>query len=312
MLVLPDRPLELPTRTVFPAIPGLSPALTAPADHYVVDIAIEDPVVDVGKWTLEVTGLVDEPLSLTLDALQRDFELVEEVSVLTCVSNPVGGPLVGSSRWTGVRLGDVLRRSQPRPTSVEVVLRCADGYDVSVPLARALESSALLAIGHEGRLLRQEHGFPCRLRVPALYGMMNAKWIEEVRLVDVPHRSYWTERGWSDVAEVRTQSRVDVPRQAAVGRRTWIAGVAWAGTSGISGVEVSVDGGANWRPARLRRTIAAHAWTRWALEWLPERRGIQRVACRAIAGDGTRQDARRRPPHPAGATGYHEVDVTVS
>ncbi len=160
LLVLPDRPPALPSRAVFPAIPGLSPELTAPADHYVVDIDIEDPVVDVGKWTLEVTGLVDEPLSLTLDALQRDFELVEEVSVLTCVSNPVGGPLVGSSRWTGVRLGDVLRRSQPRPTSVEVVLRCADGYDVSVPLARALESSALLAIGHEGRLLRQEHGFP--------------------------------------------------------------------------------------------------------------------------------------------------------
>ena len=110
LLVLPDRPLALPSRAVFPAIPGLSPELTAPADHYVVDIDIEDPVVDVGQWTLEVTGLVDEPLSLTLDALQRDFELVEEASVLTCVQSrgwPAGGLLTLDGRASGRRAAAV-------------------------------------------------------------------------------------------------------------------------------------------------------------------------------------------------------------
>ncbi len=195
---------------------------------------------------------------------------------------------------------------------MDVVLRCADGYEVSIPLAHALEPSTMLAIGHEGRPLRQEHGFPCRVRVPSLYGMMNAKWIVEIRLLGSDHRSYWTERGWSDVAEVRTQSRIDVPREAALGRRAWIAGVAWAGTRGIAAVEVSLDGGKAWRPASLRHPVAAHAWTQWALDWAPMARGVHRVACRATAGDGTRQDARSRPPHPAGATGYHEVDVTVT
>ena len=308
----PDSPAGAVDRPRFPRIEGLSEEVTATADHYVVDIDLSDPVVEAGSWQLTVEGHVEEPLALEFEALQADFDLVEEVSVLTCVSNPVGGPLIGNSAWTGVRLGDVLRRARVRPGAVDVVFRCADGYDVSIPVARALERNALLAIAQNGRPLTQAHGFPCRLRVPALYGMMNAKWIRSIEVVTENHRGYWADRGWSEIGEVRTQSRVDTPRSAAIGSQTWIAGVAWAGARGIGAVEVSVDGGRTWRAARLQRPLSGVAWTRWGLEWTPSRRGEHRVLCRATDGSGRLQDRTERRPHPAGATGYHGVTVVVT
>lgn len=309
------RPPDVPARASrggrFSDIAGLSEEVTATSDHYVVDIDLRDPVVEAGSWRLVVEGEVERPLALGFEALQDEFELVEEVSVLTCVSNTVGGPLVGNSAWTGVRLGEVLRRARPSPAAVDVVFRCADGYDVSVPLERALERSALLAIAQNGRPLTQEHGFPCRLRIPALYGMMNAKWIRSIEVVSENHRGYWADRGWSETGEVRTQSRIDTPRTASVGEPTLVAGVAWAGIRGISAVEVSLDEGETWRRAELRRPLSEVAWTQWALEWTPSRRGEQRVMCRAVDGDGTRQDWLPRRPHPDGATGYHDVSVVV-
>ena len=308
----PDVPAPAAAGGRFPQIAGLSEEVTATQDHYVVDIDLSDPVVEAGPWRLMIGGHVDEPLALSFQGLQSDFELVEEVSVLTCVSNPVGGPLVGNSAWTGIRLADVLRRAGLRAGAVDVVFRCADGYDVSIPVARALERTALLAIAQNGRPLTQAHGFPCRLRVPALYGMMNAKWIRSIEVVTENHRGYWADRGWSEIGEVRTQAQIDTPRRAAVGSPTWIAGVAWAGARRISAVEVSVDGGSTWRAAKLRRPLSDVAWTQWALEWTPSRRGEHRVLCRATDGSGRLQDREERRPHPSGASGYHEVAVAVT
>lgn len=149
--------------------------------------------------------------------------------------------------------------------------------------------------------------------MPALYGMMNAKWLERIQVVDYDYTGYWADRGCSDEGVVRTQSRIDTVSPAPrVGERSWVAGVAWAGDRGISRVEVSTDGGETWRPARLRKPLSPLAWTQWAYRFDPDRSGPHVVSCRATYGAGERQQARERPPHPSGASGYHRVTVTVA
>ncbi len=306
----PDVAAAAPTRPPFPSIPGLSPEVTSPSDHYVVDIDLLDPAVEAAGWVLRVHGLVDRPLDLGFFDLQRDFLLVEEYAVLTCISNPVGGPLVGSSSWIGVRLRDILQRVGTAPGAAKVVFRCADGYSSSIPLPAAMDSAVLLAIAQDGKPLEQHHGFPCRVRAPAFYGVKNAKWLEEIEVIGRDYRDYWTVRGWSQTAVVRTESRIDtVGTDVQTSRPTWVAGVAWAGIRGISRVEVSVDGGSTWNPALLHPPLSPYAWTQWAFRWTPARAGTYRVQSRATDGDGITQDRTRRRPHPSGASGYPEVQV---
>ena len=309
----PDAPAPVPSRPPFPEISELSDEVTPAATHYVVDIDLLDPVVQALDWTLGIGGFVDRPATLSFVELQTRFDLVEEFAVLTCVSNPVGGPLVGSSKWTGVRLPDVLTAAGLRDGAVDVVFRCADGYTESLPLERAMDPSVLLTIAQDGRPLRQEHGFPCRLRAPEVYGMKNPKWLEEIEVVGGDFRGYWEQRGWSEDATVRTESRIDtVGSDVQAGAPTWIAGVAWAGIRGISKVEVSIDGGRSWEATIMHPPLSPFAWTQWAYQWGPPRPGNYSVACRATDGRGTVQDAALRAPHPSGATGYHQVQVEVS
>ncbi|MGH2695662.1 MAG: molybdopterin-dependent oxidoreductase [Actinomycetota bacterium] len=302
-----------PSTPGFPDLPGLSPEVTAVRDHYVVDIDLLDPVVEADGWALAVRGLVDRPVDLSFAELQREFTLVEEPSVLVCISNPVGGDLVGSSRWTGVRLGEVLSRAGVREGAVDVVFRCADGYAASLPVSAAHDPGVLLAVGQNGRALEWEHGFPCRVRAPGFYGVKNPKWVEAIEVVDRAHRDYWTLRGWSEEAIVRTQSRIDVVTPApTAGRPGWIAGVAWAGTRGVADVEVSVDGGTTWRRATLSPSVSTLAWTRWAYRWVPTRPGRHTVMSRAVDRAGGIQEEVDRPPHPSGASGYHTFAVDVA
>ena len=307
------RPAKIPGRPPFPRISGLSPELTSVADHYVVDINLTKPVVDPDSWTLSVVGLVEEPLELSLEDLQGSFELVEEYSVLTCVSNEVGGPLIGNSKWTGVPLRKVLDAAGLRSDAQDLLLTGADDYTVTIRPEVAASPTALLAVAQNGEALTVEHGAPCRLRVPRLYGMMNCKWLERIEAVSADQQGYWAQRGWSDSALVRTQSRIDtVDPSPAIGGESWIAGVAWAGDRGISRVEVSTDGGGSWKRARLRRPVSPLSWSQWAFRWTPGRSGATRLAVRAADGAGELQTAARAAPHPAGATGYHEIDVEVA
>lgn len=310
----PDQSAVSVERAPFPEIAGLTAEVTSVADHYVVDIDLLDPVVEAAEWQLTVAGRVGRRLALSYEELQAQYRLVEQYSVLTCVSNEIGGNLVGSARWTGVRLADVLADAGPLPGVADVVFRCADGYSSSLPLETAKDPSVLLALGMNGRPLTWEHGFPCRIRAPSVYGVKNAKWIERIELVDRDHADYWTERGWSDAAVVRTSSRIDTMGgpDTRAGEATWIAGVAWAGARGISRVEVSLDGGGTWQEAELREPLSPLAWTQWAYRWTPGPPGSYRILCRATDGGGGLQDPAQRQPHPSGATGYHEVVADVA
>ncbi len=314
-LVAPETAAAVPERSDFPEIEGLTPEITSVDDHYVVDIDLFAPSVEADGWTLSVAGSVDRPLELSFTDLQADFEVVEEYSVLVCVSNEVGGDLIGHSRWGGVRLADVLNEAGVKAGAADVVFRAADGYSDSIPLDVALKPANLLAVSHNGHPLQQDHGFPCRVRVPSIYGMKNVKWLESIEVVDQDYRGYWQRRGWSDVAEVKTQSRIDVPvdgSSLSAGEENWIAGIAWAGERGVDKVEVSVDGGRTWQEAITREPVARHSWNQWAYRWTPQNMGEITVICRATDGEGRLQNERETPPHPAGASGLHSITVEVT
>ena len=314
-LVEPAVAATVPNRSGWPKVPGLTPEITATEDHYVVDIDLFSPAVEAEGWVLTVGGLVDSPMELTFSQLQNRFEVVEEYSVLVCVSNEVGGDLIGHSAWGGVRLADVLEAAGMNDEVVDVVFTGADGYTDSIPLEVALAPTTLLAVSQNGSPLEQDHGFPCRVRVPSIYGMKNVKWLESIELVGKDFNGYWAQRGWSDEAIIKTESRIDVPSDRASvpsGQETWIAGIAWAGDRGISRVEVSLDDGSTWEEAMLRESIAANSWHQWAYRWLPETTGQIDLLCRATDGRGKVQTAVVAPPHPAGASGYHSVSVQVS
>ncbi|MGH2697798.1 MAG: molybdopterin-dependent oxidoreductase [Actinomycetota bacterium] len=316
VLVRPGTRESLPPKgDSFPDLSGLPAEVTSAEDHYVVDVNLIKPSVEVDGWSLRVFGRVDEELSFTFEELQESFEVVQEYSVMTCISNEVGGNLIGTSLWGGVRLRDVLDAAGVREGTVDLVLRGADGYSDSIPLDVAMNEHVLIAISQNGEPLTQAHGFPCRLRVPAIYGMKNVKWLESIELVETDYQGYWMERGWSDSAVVKTESRIDVLGEdgsATVGEETWIAGIAWAGERGISKVEVSTDGGGTWERALLKDPINERMWRFWAYRWTPSTAGDLEVVCRATDGDGNVQTQREAEPHPSGASGYPARRVSVA
>lgn len=314
-LIPPVAPAVVPARADFPDIPGLTPEITSAEDHYVVDINLIPPSVEAEGWTLDVRGEVDNPTDYTFASLQSSFDVVEEFAVLTCISNEVGGELIGHSRWGGVRLSEVLEAAAVRPGAMDVVFHAADGYTDSIPLEVAMHPTVILAVSQNGEPLTQAHGFPCRVRVPAIYGMKNVKWLQAIEVVPTDFKGYWMQRGWSDEAIIDTESRIDVAGndgRARTGEETWIAGIAWAGIRGISKVEVSTDGGASWIEAMLKDPVSPISWRHWAYRWTPGAAGRTTISCRATDGEGKTQTMKHAPPHPDGATGYPATVVEVA
>jgi DMSO/TMAO reductase YedYZ molybdopterin-dependent catalytic subunit len=314
-LVAPVERAVVPVRGDFPEIAGLTPEITSVDDHYVVDINLIPPSVEAEGWALDVRGEVDNPTKYTFESLQTSFTVIEEFAVLTCISNEVNGDLIGHSRWGGVRLSEVLEAAGVQSDAVDVVFYGADGYTDSIPLEVAMHPTTIVAVSQNGRPLTQAHGFPCRMRVPMIYGMKNVKWLEAIEVVPTDFKGYWMKRGWSDVAIIDTESRIDVAgeeRRGSVGEETWVAGIAWAGIRGIDKVEVSTDGGGTWAEAMLKDPISPTSWRHWAYRWTPDARGRAMVMARATDGEGNVQDMAKAAPHPDGATGYPIVMVEVS
>jgi DMSO/TMAO reductase YedYZ molybdopterin-dependent catalytic subunit len=306
-------PAETAADASFTTIKGLTPEVTPNRLHYTVDESIIDPDVDAAAWRLEVGGLVGRPASLGYDQLLA-LPALEQYVTLQCISNLVGGDLVSTAKWTGVPLRDVLARAGGvAPGAVRVVFHAVGGYSDSLPVAKALEPTTLVAYGMNDRSLPRAHGYPARILAPGIYGMKNVKWLERIEVVDYDYRGYWQRSdGWDNVAVVKTASRVDVPAElAAIAGPATVAGVAWAGDRGIRRVEVSLDDGRTWTPAVLRRQLAPAAWRQWRLPWVPSGNGRVRVKVRAVDGRGALQTDRPAPPHPSGASGYHGIEVVV-
>jgi DMSO/TMAO reductase YedYZ molybdopterin-dependent catalytic subunit len=306
------RPFTKPAPDpAFPDVAGHTPELTPTEDFYNVDINFVKPRVDHTSWTLSVGGAVDRPYELTWDTLQSDFEVVELAHTLTCISNEVGGDLISTTVWRGVRLRDVLERAGLQAQTADIVFTGAENYTDSIPLAKALEDRTLVVFGMDGAPLPRDHGFPARIIVPGIYGMKNVKWVQSIEAVPEDYQGYWMQRGWSDVAVVKTQSRIDVPAGGStVAEGSKAAGVAWAGDRGVSAVEVSEDGGQTWRMATLERELSDVAWRRWVAD-LGAGTGARTLVVRARDGAGQLQESRRTRTHPDGASGYHKVRFDV-
>ncbi|WP_202925983.1 molybdopterin-dependent oxidoreductase [Goekera deserti] len=293
-------------------VPGLSPLYTPNDSFYRIDTALRVPGVDTADWSLRVTGMVDRPFSLSYADLMAMPQVEADVT-LSCVSNEVGGDLVGTARWQGVRLRTLLDRAGVQAGAEQVLGRSVDGFTAGFPVQVALDvENALVAVGMNGQPLPIDHGFPARLVVPGLYGYVSAtKWLTEIELTTWGVQGYWVPRGWSREGPVKTQSRIDVPRAGSsvpAGRQA-VAGVAWAPTRGVQRVQVQVDDGP-WTDARLAPSIGDDCWRQWSLAW-DATPGEHRITVRATDGTGEVQTDRRTQVAPDGASGYPVVEVTV-
>ncbi len=307
------KPLKfLANPPVDPALttPGLSPLFTPNKDFYRIDTALTIPNISIADWKLEILGMVAKPITYTYAQLSErpTFELDDTIS---CVSNEVGGDLVGNARWLGIRLDDLIREAAPLAGADQVMGYSQDGFSAGFPLAALDGRDAMIAIGMNGEVLPLAHGFPARIIVPGLYGYVSAtKWLTSIELTRFDKKQgYWIPRGWSALAPIKTQSRIDTPKNGSqiVKGKLAIAGVAWAPSRGVSMVEVRV-GQEPWRVATLGPELAKTTWRQWWIDWNPKR-GDHQISVRATDGDGQLQSKVERPVEPNGAEGWHTINV---
>ncbi len=295
------------------AIEGITPIVVPNDDFYRIDTApISVPQVDLASWSLTLKGMVGREVTLSYGDI-LDMPMVERYITISCVSNEVGGGLVGNAKWLGVPLRDIVDLAGVGDGAEQLVGRSVDGFTVGFPVEAVYDGrEALVAIGMNGEPLPFEHGFPARLVVSGLYGYVSAtKWLQDIELTTWDgFDAYWIPRGWSKEAPVKTQSRIDTPRgQVAAGPRA-IAGVAWAPGRGIAGVEVRIDEG-EWQSAELSEPLSEDAWVQWNLPWTAPV-GEHSIQVRATDGTGETQTSEIVPPAPDGASGYHTVRVSVA
>jgi DMSO/TMAO reductase YedYZ molybdopterin-dependent catalytic subunit len=307
------RPLPQLDPAAQAAAEGVSPFFTPNSDFYRIDINLTVPSIAAEGWRLRIHGLVDRELDLSYDELLQRT-VVESDITLTCVSNEVGGKLLGTARWLGVRLDDLLAEAGIRPDADQIVGRSADGYTCGFPVAALDGRDALVAVGMNGEPLPLEHGFPARLIVPGLYGYVSAtKWLAEIELTRFDQfEQYWVNRGWDEQAPIKISSRIDTPRglgKVSAGTVA-IAGVAWAQPVGVSGVEVRIDDGP-WTEAELAAAVNGSTWRQWSLPW-EATTGRHAVTVRAIDENGAIQTEDRAEPFPNGSSGWHQIVVIVA
>ncbi|HLU32062.1 MAG TPA: molybdopterin-dependent oxidoreductase, partial [Acidimicrobiia bacterium] len=308
------EPVAAPPPGASFGVADLSPVVTPNAEFYRIDTALSVPSVDTDSWSLVIHGMVDQPFELTYEDL-LGMDLVERFVTLSCVSNQVGGDLVGTAIWRGVPLRQLLDRAGVRPGATQIVGRAVDGFTVGFPTDAAFDGrTALVAVGMNGEPLPLDHGFPARLVVAGLYGYVSAtKWLSDIELTTWEgFDAYWVPRGWSKEGPVKTQSRIDVPRAGGVVglEEISIAGVAWAPNVGIERVEVQVDEG-EWMEAQLAEALSDDTWRQWMVRWSPTE-GDHAIRVRATDRSGYTQTEERVPPAPNGATGWHTIRVTAS
>lgn len=295
----------------FEPAPGTRLEVTPTPEFYTIDINLFPPNVDAAAWELQVKGLVSTPLKFTYEEI-RAIEAVAQYATLACISNPVGGDLIGNTMWTGVRLKRILDMAGLKPEAEEVRFYSEDGYYEVLPVADALREETLLCYGMNGETLQVKHGFPLRLYTPGRFGMKNPKWIHTIELIRKEEKGgYWHRRGWDREAYFKMTTIID-PVEAKVQNGTLtFGGIAFSGEKGISRVEVRLDGGA-WTEAVLRDPLSPYTWVQWkaALPYADDG-DSHTLTARSYDLDGTPQIAAEAGTRPSGATGYHQREVEI-
>ena len=316
------EPVPPPGEIVAPLAPGTDLATTVdgltpivmPNDRfYRIDTALLVPVVDAATWSLRIHGLVERETTLTWSEL-IGLPLFEQYVTIACVSNEVGGDLVGNAKWTGVRLREVLDLAGVLPSATQLVGRSVDGWTAGMPTAWVMDPQRepMIAVLMNDEPLPPRHGYPARLIVPGLFGYVSAtKWLSDLELTTLEgFDGFWIPRGWAKEAPILTQSRIDTPTassQHPAGTLP-VAGIAWAPDRGVSRVEVEVDG--TWRDARLSAPISDTTWVQWLVDW-DATAGDHQIRVRATDGAGATQPEQRSPPAPDGARGWHTISVHI-
>ncbi len=302
----------LPAGELLTPAPGTRPEYTPLEDHYRIDINLTPPVVDGETWALPITGLVKNPVRLTLNDLMTKYESMDQLITLSCISNTIGGDLISTTRWSGVRVQKILDQVGVKAEARFLELESADGFYETVPLELIQEEERIMfAYAWDGKPLEAKHGFPLRIYIPDRYGMKQPKWIVKAKLVSDFRPGYWVERGWDKEAHARATSVIDTVAVEEVvtanngERLVPVGGIAWAGARGISEVEVKVDDG-EWAKAKLRKPLSPTTWTIWRYDW-PFRPGSHTFYVRCREGDGTPQIEASAGSFPSGATGIHHL-----
>ncbi len=310
-----------PARLAFTSLQDLLNQEVTPTDKfYVVTKNLIDPVVDVSAWTLTVDGLVSPaPLVLDYATLQSKigsgaFTSVTEYATMECVSNEVGGNLVGTAKWSGIRLSELLAAAGIESTADWVEFTCDDGYTVAIPLAKALDPATLVVLTMNDASLEGAHGGPVRVLVPGKYGMFSAKWLTRITAIQGAYLGFWQQKGWTNDGPIATEALIAIPPDGAVVSGPQIlGGFAVSAADGISKVEVSTDGGATWSAAQLRTPLDPRlTWVIWTFPWTPPFGGAYKILARAYDGNGVVQSGTVEPPFPNGATGYDTTTLLVS
>ncbi len=280
------------------------------------------PAIDITGWSLSINGLVNNPLTLSYKDI-KSMNSVEQYATLTCVSNKIGGDLVSTALWKGVHLRDILAKAQIKQNVKYIVFRCYDGYDVGIPLESGLMEGTLLAYDMNNIPLPNDHGFPLRAIVPGFYGMMNPKWITEIELVDSTYEGFWQRKGWTNNSNTNIYTSIVtagnqeiihrfphlVNNNFAIDKPSQIAGIAFAGDRGISKIEVSIDGGNNWKTAIIKDPLSKYTWVLWTSGFTPKSSGNYEIVVRATDKTGKIQTSSFAEPFPNGASGYDMVDI---
>ncbi|MBN1680211.1 MAG: molybdopterin-dependent oxidoreductase [Anaerolineae bacterium] len=297
------------------AVPGTRPEYTPLEDHYRIDINVRPLELDGDSWRLRINGLVDQPLTLSLDDLRRNYDALDQYVTLACISNRIGGDLTSTTRWTGASLQTVLAGAGVQASASHLKITSADGFSETVALDMVNQDPRImLAYNWDGIPLLHKHGFPLRIYIPDRYGMKQPKWITDIEVMDHDEDGYWVERNWDKIARMRAVSVVDVVDGGGTIERDGqmvvpIGGIAHAGARGISRVEVSVDDG-EWTAAALREPLSDTTWVIWRYEW-PFEAGEHTFAVRCTEKDGTPQITNSNPTKPSGATGIHRLSRTL-
>ncbi len=305
-------PLD-PTQDLATTIPNLTPIVEPNDSFYRIDTSLLTPVLDTSTWSLRIYGMVDRETTLTWEQLIA-LPMFEQYVTISCVSNEVGGKLVGNAKWTGVRLRDVLDIAGVQAGATQLVGRSsASDFTAGMPTAWVMDKARepMIAVKMNDEPLPPAHGYPARLIVPGLYGYVSAtKWLTALELTTLEaFDGYWVPLGWSKEAPILTQSRIDTPRGGVTAGQVHVAGIAWAPDRGISRVEVSIDG--TWGDAKLSRPISNATWVQWVADWAATP-GNHVIQVRATDGTGVVQPEQPTPPAPDGARGWHTVNVSVS
>jgi DMSO/TMAO reductase YedYZ molybdopterin-dependent catalytic subunit len=291
--------------------PELEP-IVASDRFYSVTKNVVDPDVDHGWWRLEVRGLVDRSLTLSLDDLMALPGTTQETTLM-CISNYVGGGLISNAVWRGVPLHQLLGVAGPRSEAVELVVHGADGYTDTIGMPKALDGTCFIAYGMNDEPLPARHGGPARLLVPGRFGEKSVKWMTAMEVVDRDVKGFYEQQGWGPKFVIPTRSqflneRIDARSGNVVDLRGW----AFAGDRGISRVDVSSDGGRSWQPARVEYPGTRLTWALWRLAWQPTQPGDYQLVVRAVDAQGELQTDQYRDTTPDGATGYHAIAARVS